>query len=102
MYRPPDCQNDEFNEALPELKEKLKKAWKKITQWQWDFNFSQREWIIDINTVFLNLPTLSTQGNDLLQILNDHSIIQYTQELTRGESMLGIIFTNNEHLITPM
>ena len=102
IYRPPDTENHQnaFEEALVKLEEILAQNETNNIIITGDFNFPTINWAIDDDmNVYIQSKTLPKQAKALLDLFNDHCLIQTISEPTRNHNILDLIFTNNHQLI---
>ena len=100
IYRPPDTEAHEFEEALIKLEELLSRNDNNNIIVTGDFNFPTIEWEADDETnIFIKSKTIPKQAEALMELMSEHCLIQCISEPTRGQNVLDLIFTNNQQLI---
>ena len=87
IYRPPDCRNHEFHEAIKELEDLLERNDDKDIVIAGDFNFPNIRWK-ETNPPCLSAEegSLNSQSKKLLEVLEDNSIFQFVKQKTRQQT----------------
>ncbi len=115
IYRPPGCPTDKFREAIEEVRKwlaSIENPAKPLPTFimSGDFNFSFMENWDTSNQAALNQSVKSRQGdrlavaqdklqaNILLELVEEHMLIQFIKESTHDEAILDLAFSNNEDI----
>lgn len=99
VYRPPKTQCHLFNDVIKKIKEILNNPPSKHTDFiiAGDFNFPGILW--PNATIHTSNAEDKVQGNDLINMVNDHLLTQIVDKPTRESNILDLIFSNNPDMV---
>jgi len=99
LYRPPNCPTNMFTDALTILKQHIDKFDSPAPNIivMGDFNFPFINW--ETNKFSGGRESCHSQAKNLIDFSNYHCLNQCIQNNTRENSILDLLFTNNEDII---